>query len=820
MACQRFKRRAGVNPQHSTPNTQHPTSLGAILPPQIQPSPEGLSTYFSEGGSIHIETSGTSPFTRGSPCAAIFAFLVVKPVELRLESMVPRLATVGDLNPPPSLRAHTPAFPGGPWHGLIDHLQTVARLCQESAAKFGFGDLGTVLGLAHDLGKADDRFQRYLVACAEGRHASSCPHAVPSAKALLSELRVFCLPVVGHHMGLKNLSEVKNGYLANADSNTVSAAAALWLKLRPTTRLDLPADGAMTGLETELLIRMLFSCLVDADFVDTERHFDASKGAKRGTRYEIAQLAETLRNHMATFGRCESVVSQVRTDVLDSCRKAASSAPGVFRLTVPTGGGKTLASLTFALDHATEHELDRVIVAIPYTSIIDQTADVYERIFDAGAVLEHHSAIELDVESESPSEQEVQRRLAAENWDAPIIVTTTVQLFESLFASRTSRCRKLHNIARSVIILDEIQTLPPNLLEPILDVLGQLVARYSCSVVLCTATQPDFSELKGKLSHACYQLLVGASEIVPSPERHFEILRRVTFESDTTPIGAEEIASRVGAQKQVLCVLNTRRDAVRVLKACKERGGLYHLSTLLCPHHRKRVIAEVKRRLASDEEVKVVSTQVVEAGVDIDFPFVMRVVGPLDRIVQVAGRCNRGGRPERGRCFVFELEGGSSPTGSYRTGLDLTRTILRENITELDQPPTVSAYFRAFYRHVETDSPKVQEARARLAYEEVSQCFRMIEDRTTAFLVESYRPADQPDLVANLLGSYMPWNAREWLRKVRQFAVAVPDHEVRALSDKGWITQHDSGMAVYSGPYDDLFGIGFGEERDSTDLTI
>lgn len=468
--------------------------------------------------------------------------------------------------------------------------------------------------------------------------------------------------------------------------------------------------------------------------------------------------------------------------------------------------------------------MDRVIVAIPYTSIIDQTAQVYADVFGAGAFLEHHSAIEADpleteTLAEGQTEAETRRRLAAENWDTPIVLTTTVQLFESLFASRTSRCRKLHNIARSVIVLDEVQTLPPHLLEPILDALGQLVKRYGCTVVFCTATQPDFSTLQGKLSADCFALLTQAREIVQRPERHFETLRRVAYELEPEPLTSAQAAERVQSAPQILCVLNTRKDAVGILRACEDRAHLYHLSTLMCSHHRKAVLSEARQRLRDKLPVRLVSTQVVEAGVDVDFPLVMRDLGPLDRIVQVAGRCNREGRMDGlGTCVVFELEGGSAPRGAYRTGLDLTRTTLREVVEGLDRPDTIASYFRDLYSYTDTDAAKIQDQRERLNFETVSRNFKMIKDDTISLVVENYKPRECPQAVSDLMATYRQGSPRDWFRAVRQYTVSLAKYEVENLERQGWIRAHESGLQIYTGPYDDLFGIGSGDERDPADL--
>ncbi|MCC7433973.1 MAG: CRISPR-associated helicase Cas3' [Methanoregulaceae archaeon] len=726
-----------------------------------------------------------------------------------------------------SLYAHTPRPGSDEWHDLKEHLQRVGEKTREAAAKFGAGDVGYVLGLSHDLAKADPRFQDYLRRCHANLPAKSEPHAAPSAMAVYRLLGSFVIPIVGHHMGLKDAADIRD-HLTRDYGESVACAASLWAELESTPYELFKPPSDFSPIECEMLIRMLFSALVDSDYLDTEAHFLPSRTSQRGHGYEMGQLAKELRGHMAQFEGKQGKVNKIRSDVLEDCRKAAVRSErcgrGAYRLTVPTGGGKTLAALSFALDHASTNAMDRVIVAIPYTSIIDQTAQVYEGVFGPGVVLEHHSARDpdghgSDLSQEGQSEAEIRRRLAAENWDAPIILTTTVQLFESLFAARSSRCRKLHNIARSVIVLDEVQTLPPPLLEPILDVLGQLVSRYGCTVVFCTATQPDFSTLQGKLSPKCFELLTQAIEIVVDPERHFETLRRVEYVLELEPRTPAQVARRVQSERQVLCVLNTRKDAVSILRACDDKADLFHLSTLMCPHHRKVVLTEVRSRLNEGRPVRLVSTQVVEAGVDVDFPLVMRDLGPLDRIVQVAGRCNREGKMDGlGTCIVFELEGGSAPRGSYRTGRDLTRTTLREVVEGLDQPSIIASYFRDLYGSTKTDMPGIQQKRELWNYETVSRDFKMIKDDTISLVVLNYEPRDCPEAVSDLLATYGQGSPRDWLRAMRQYTVSAAKYEVEKLERQGWIQPHESGLQIYTGPYDDLFGIGSGEERDPADL--
>ncbi|NLI01428.1 MAG: CRISPR-associated endonuclease Cas3'', partial [Chthonomonadales bacterium] len=470
--------------------------------------------------------------------------------------------------------AHTPPeHDRQRWHKLEDHLQAVADMAAEFGAAFGAEHICRALGASHDLGKRDPRFQAYLHMCAKGERGTSVPHAAAGAAASMSVLGPFALAILGHHTGIPDKADAQSR-LASADPVTVQAAragAAILSRPEAPSWADSPRSA-------ELLVRMCFSALTDADYLDTERHMNPALATQRQGAQPLSWYEDALRRHLMELRASAppSEVNAIRNEVLDACYRAAEDPPQAYRLTVPTGGGKTLASLTFALRHAVRHDLRRVIVAIPYTSIIDQTATVYAKVFGSEHVLAHHSGYDPGDDTEEQSLAELRRKLATENWDVPLVVTTTVQLFDSLFSNRPKPCRKLHRIARSVIILDEAQTLPPELLDPILDVLGELIRHYGCSVVFCTATQPDYSALAGTL-------LANAQEIVPSPERYFDSLRRVRYTRAPAPLTIAEVASRLDAENQALCILNTRKDAVRIALACRRDDALFHLSTLMCP---------------------------------------------------------------------------------------------------------------------------------------------------------------------------------------------------------------------------------------------
>jgi CRISPR-associated endonuclease/helicase Cas3 len=466
----------------------------------------------------------------------------------------------------------------------------------------------------------------------------------------------------------------------------------------------------------------------------------------------------------------------------------------------------------FALRHSLRHGLDRVIVAIPYTSIIEQTADVYRQIFGDG-ILEHHSAVASRDEASDPVlAKDLWARLASENWDAPIVVTTTVQLFESLFANRPSHCRKLHNAARSVLVLDEVQTLPAQLLTPILNVLQELADNYRVTVVLCTATQPVLTDgpyVRG---------LRTIREIVPNPSRYFSALKRVHYEYST----ANErwtwgrVAGEMRTASQSLAVVNTKRDAFGLLDALNDPSAL-HLSTQMCGVHRLETLREVRRRLDAGETCRLVSTQVVEAGVDLDFPLVLRAIGPLDRIVQTAGRCNREGKLELGRVVIFDPAGGSSPPGIYRSGTDTAASLLSTGC-DLHDPYTYQTYFQRLFQVADLDSKHIQASRQMLDFPEVARKFKMIEDDSAPAVV---RPEGHTREVERLLALIRrQGETPRWVfRRLQPFLVSLRSRLVQAYRQKGLLQEVAPGLWEWLGGYDPVRGV-VETARDPEELVI
>jgi CRISPR-associated endonuclease/helicase Cas3 len=545
--------------------------------------------------------------------------------------------------------------------------------------------------------------------------------------------------------------------------------------------------------------------LVDADFLETERFYAEAEGEAGREILDLAVLSqrlvvlrERLRGHMADkqADAGPSAVNSLRAEVLDHVISRADEPPGLFTLTVPTGGGKTLASLSFALEHALLHGLRRVVYVIPFTSIIEQTAQVFREALDThDDILEHHASFDWERAEESRRDDGEgvdglrKLRRAAENWDAPIVVTTAVQFFESLFAARTTRCRKLHNLAGAVIVLDEAQTLPIHLLRPCMAALDELQRNYKTSIVLCTATQPALREMDGfKRGFK----LDDSRELAPNPTQLYERLRRVRVEHFPEPIGDEVIAARFGEQPHMLCIVNSRAHARAVFETIRDLPGAVHLTTLMCPRHRRAVLDRVRCRLASGEPVRLVSTSLIEAGVDVDFPEVWRAAAGLDSIAQAAGRCNREGRAALGRTAVF-VPALAKPPRELEAFWQAARPVLRKcsgDDQDLLGLKAVRAYFRELYWQkgdAALDAAKVGQRGGILPaiaeragtgsfpFAGIAQAFKMIDEVMDPVIVPWRVDEDDHDadgLLARIAGMDRPLKSD--LRRLQQYTVSIP----------------------------------------------
>jgi len=569
------------------------------------------------------------------------------------------------------------------------------------------------------------------------------------------------------------------------------------------------------------LARMLFSCLVDADFLETECFYAQTERRSvppRGNFLPVSVLADRLQEYLLTLRRDDTAINRLRFHVLDYATGKAALPPGLFTLTVPTGGGKTLTSLSFALQHAIRHGMKRIIYVIPFTAIIEQTAEVFRMALgDDAGVIEHHASFDWEPSSLKSSVDPraadiaegrdglAKLRRAAENWDAPIVVTTAVQFFESLHAARSSRCRKLHNLARSVIALDEAQLLPIPVLRPCLAALDELQRNYAAGIVLCTATQPALraqDEFKQGLD------IPKDRELAPDPPALYTRLKRVAVERKEEPTSDDAIAVRFAEQPRMLCIVNSRAHAHDLFQHIRKLEGATHLTTLMCPRHRRAVLSEARRRLASGKPLRLVATSLIEAGVDIDFPEVWRALAGLDQIAQAAGRCNREGRMKGiGRTVVF-TPADHKPPAALRAFLETAQGVLRRHDDPLT-PEAVHDYFKALYwmkgeaaldgTKLDRDTPfpilcRIAERAARLDYPfaSISRAFRMIDEMLEPVIV----PWDQGAAAILDRIAQMDRPRSSDLRALQQYTVPLP---ANARSD--WLAQGVL-RPVHPGPRD------------------
>ena len=714
--------------------------------------------------------------------------------------------------------AHTSGATGD-WQLLSDHLYAVAEKAREFAEPFSSGDLAYWAGLLHDLGKFNPDFQTYLKAAEKARKENlvgptrgpdhSSAGMVVARTAYIQDYpqlgqtgqgAELAWSIASHHAGLAGLASLEERLVRKSHDTAVSQAIQIAVETMPELRALLDAQPTLPLLPSnrsrELFIRMLLSSLVDADHLDTEAWLNPEKHAHRERILSsISDLLETVLENQGKLiaSAKDTYINQARREIYYAALKKSAEHTGFFRLSVPTGGGKTRTVLAFALKHAEEHNLRRVIFAIPYTSIIEQTADEFRKILGSENVLEHHSALAAKDDEQDPNNW---TRLATDNWDAPIIVTTTVQLFESLFSNRPGKVRKLHNLARSVIVLDEAQTLPIPLLNPILDALSELVQpRYGATVILCTATQPALDESLG------FPALADVREIAPEPQRYFHSLSRVSYEIHLDERWSwEDVAEQMWEGEQALCIVNTKAQA-RSLFAVLDDPDALHLSTNMCPAHRLTTLRKIRVLLNEEKPCRVVSTQLVEAGVDLDFPLVLRALGPLDSIVQAAGRCNREGKLDKqGRVIVFKPEEHTLPRGVYKSAAGLAETLLNQN-ADLEAIETFQRYFRTLYQTlVNRDAHDIQTLRERFDYPKVAEEFKMIPSDTVPVVIRDYEPSKVAAVLARGI-------SRLSMRDLQPYLVNVYQDKLNQLEQNGLVRLITLGLWEWMGTYHPKLGM-------------
>ncbi len=715
--------------------------------------------------------------------------------------------------------AHAARDVSGAWrppHDLADHLTSVATLAADFAHGFG-EDWARLAGQWHDLGKYRPRFQNYIrqvsgfeadahIENKPGRSPHSTAGALMACDAFKEPGHILAYLIAGHHAGLDDWHSGLNERLADPASRSELDQALA--ENPPATILDpglfrpdlrtMMIPGGSAGFA--LWVRMLFSCLVDADFLDTEAYMNPDQAAARVGWTEIPTLLAQFDGHMADLAAKapDTRVNRQRTEILAQCRAKAAEAPGSFSLTVPTGGGKTLSSLAFALEHAKRHGKHRVIHVIPYTSIIEQTADTFRNIF-GDAVIEHHSNAEA-----APDKENSKSRLACENWDAPIVVTTNVQFFESLFAARTSRCRKLHNIVDAVVVLDEAQLLPPEFLQPILNVLNLLTRYYGVTIVLSTATQPALSTREYFDPRKNIVGLENVREIVSDPDALYRALERVNVSLPAdmqAPTDWDTLADKLAGHDSVLAIVNRRNDARELWQ--RMPTGTLHLSALMCGAHRSQAIAYIKARLKADITTRVISTQLVEAGVDVDFPVVYRALAGLDSIAQAAGRCNREGKLERGEVVVF-IAPKPAPPGLLLKGENACRSVLHGCNGNPLERALFARYFEQLYyacdldQHHIADLLKVDGKTLAVNFRTAAEMFKLIQDEDSAPVIVRYCDPDCSEEPVNmLLNTLRRDGPQRWLmRKLQRYTVNIHHREAMKLLEQGDIEEAMPGLFV------------------------
>lgn len=684
------------------------------------------------------------------------------------------------------------------------HQEGVAKLASIFSSDFGMEKWGQVLGLLHDKGKEKKAFQQHIIKecgldpkiTVEGDYRHAYVGALIAHRLFPKPSLIMNNALMGHHRGLYDHGDMVE-----------------------ILKLEIPKDVTINSIQANLTIpkigfpkdvhhlqRMLYSCLVDADYLDTEAFMMPEQSKLRGNYSTMKQLEKELELFLRRLkvNADDSEVNRIRNEVQQYCLSESDNASGFYSLTVPTGGGKTLSSVLWAIKHALKNDLKRIIIAIPYTSIITQTASVLRDIFGEENVLEHHSNVNLSDDENSDMRKRL--KLATENWYYPIVVTTNVQLFESLFSNKPSDCRKLHNLAKSVLILDEVQTLPVDFLQPIVDTLDTLQRVFGTSILFTTASQPVLTgEIVGTNKMNSFEALPEIKEIIPEKAQLHDRLRRVKLEFDDTRSDYDDIVERMTQYPRVLCIVNTRNNAKEIYNRLPKDGICLHLSRMMCPDHVRSTIKEVKKALKDESNavVRMVATQLIEAGVDIDFPVVFRQEAGLDSVLQAAGRCNREGRLDMGETFVFSLQkplppGFISQTNNARLAMGKQH--------DWYAPEAMTAYFQQLYSRIGSfDKAHIKELlyKPEMQFETAASEFRLIDNKTTSVIVNW---KNSMDIVEKLK---LEGPTYRLMKELSQYSVNIRERDMKKLFGMGAIEELFEGVFVISDKafYDEKVGL-------------
>lgn len=674
---------------------------------------------------------------------------------------------------------------------LSEHLSNVSALAGSFGASFLAGEHAERVGILHDAGKYSPAAQKHM---ADPEHTAKVDHSTAGAKIALEQCRdgAGALAIAGHHGGMPDIG----GKMASDDDGTLLGRikkdlsgpydyTAFWRENSVDKRDLAPRWFGQANLFAgQFYTRMLFSCLVDADFLDTEQFMRGE--TPRGGYDDMSVLLGKLEHYIQPWiDHPSTEINQKRCAILSDCLRAGEDARGLYTLTVPTGGGKTISSLAFALTHAVRNNLERIIYVIPYTSIIEQNAAVFKGVLGQDNVIEHHSGIEYDVDGDAEKPEVMRQMLATENWDAPVIVTTAVQFFESLFSNKPSRCRKLHNIANSVIIFDEAQMLPLSCLKPCVAAIAELVRHYRATAVLCTATQPSLE----RLFHD-YDENIPSREICKNVGELQSFFRRVHF-AHRGSMDCGTLAHNIEQKQQILCIVNTRQTAQEVFAMLPAEGG-YHLSTRMTPEHRSRVLDEIRMRLREGLTCRVVSTSLIEAGVDVDFPEVWREMAGLDSMLQAAGRCNREGRrnASESEVVLFTLPSGV-PKGMRPNAV--AAEIAMENAEYIDESPVIRHYFEQLYWQQgdqALDTKGIMKTCAKPNMKSISKDFHLIDSDTMTIYIPTETNAEDIELLKT--GAL----SRGLMRRLGRSAVSVYPWDWKRLLEAGTIESITENVAV------------------------
>ncbi len=685
------------------------------------------------------------------------------------------------------------------WQLLKTHLFDTATKAREFGENASVGELAYTAALFHDIGKYSKAFQARLDG--NGRKVD---HATAGAREVLklfskdgleknlATMLSYC--IAGHHTGLPDYGDATDvdgtgTLLSRVEKKKLEEYSAYKTEI-DSTSLVLKGRKLKTSNEAfsvAFMTRMIFSALVDADFQDTET-FMKQEEKPRGGHASIETLCETFNTAIQKFDNPQSEINKKRTETLKACVEKATLEQGFFTLTIPTGGGKTLASMAFALNHAKQHGLKRVIYVIPFTSIIEQNAAVFKEYLGKENVLEHHSNFDWK-KSGNPNEDEAddetkgaleKLKLASENWDIPIVVTTNVQFFESLFANKSRQCRKLHNTAKSVVIFDEAQMLPREYLDPCMLAVKELVVNYGVSAVFCTATQPALNQRLPKMTF---------TELAPNPQALFDFYKRVQVKSigKTTD---SDLLEKIKSHEQALCIVNTRRHAKGLFDEIQDSEGSFHLSTLMCPTHRKETLKTIRQRLEDKLPCRVISTQVMEAGIDVDFPIGFRALAGLDSIIQAAGRVNREMKRGVSDVYVFDPE---TPfikrTPIFiKQGAAFAESVIQKFDGQVDSKAAIEDYFNSLYYVQGKEAFDVKKILScfdngiEFEFKKAADDFRMIEDNTVGVVIPYNEEAKE--LIDQARQSLFPYKLA---RQLQLYTVNIYEKEFEKLQSKGVI---------------------------------